>query len=374
MGLGPLALVPLKEARELALKHRRELRLEGADPIEKRRAERARSRLGAAKAVTFKGCGERYIAAHRHGWKNDKHAAQWPSTLEAYVYPILGALPIQAIDTGLVMQVFEQEIARGKGEKPASLWIARPVTAGRVRGRIEAIIDYAAARGWREGENPARWRGHLENLLPKKSKVRQVEHHAALAFAELPGFAETLRRQNGIAARALEFTILCAARTGEALGASWEEINFLDKTWTIPAGRMKAGREHRVPLADRAIAILTEQRACAGEQDCGFIFPGGKPGRPLSNMALLVLLRRMERPDLTTHGFRSSFRDWAAERTSFQNEVVEMALAHIVGSKVEQAYLRTDLFAKRRRLMAAWSEYCDGKPAIGAVFPLRAEA
>jgi integrase len=346
MGLGPLELFGLAEARAKALDARK-LRHEGIDPIEARRAERAKARLDAAKAITFDQCAEAYITAHRAGWRNDKHAGQWGATLATYAAPVMGSMPVQLIDTGFVTKVIEP------------LWTKKPETANRLRGRIEAVLDWAAARGYRTGENPARWRGHLDKLLPARSNVRQVEHHAALPYAELSAFLARLREQEGVAARALEFTILTAARTGESIGATWGEINWTDKLWIIPGARMKGAREHRVPLCDRALAILRQMKPAdniptAAEQ---FVFSGGKPGRPLSNMAFLMLLRRMSRADLTAHGFRSSFRDWAAERTNFPSEVAEMALAHVVGNKVEAAYRRGDLFDKRRRLMAAWADF-----------------
>jgi integrase len=347
MGLGPLALFGLQDARAKALDARK-LRHEGIDPIEARKAARARERLDAAKAMTFKQCAEAYINAHRAGWRNAKHAAQWETTLATYAGPVINALPVQTIDTALVLKVLEP------------IWATKPETASRLRGRVESILDWAKVRGYREGENPARWRAHLDKLLPARSKVRRVEHYAALPYAELPGFLVALREQEGIAARALEFTILTAARTGESMGATWNEINWADKVWTIAATRMKAGKEHRVPLCDRALAILREVKPAevAPNHAEQFVFPGGKPGQPLSNMAFLMLLRRMARDDLTAHGFRSTFRDWAAERTNFPSEVVEMALAHAVGDKVEAAYRRGDLFNKRRRLMSAWSEFC----------------
>jgi integrase len=362
MGLGPLALYGLQEARARALDARRK-RHEGIDPIEARRAERARQRLDAAKAITLKECAEAYVSALRAGWRNGKHANQWNATLATYVYPIIGALPVQAVDTGLLLKVLEP------------IWIAKPETAGRVRGRIESILDFAKVRGYRDGENPARWRGHLDKLLPARSKVRAVEHHAAMAYAELPGFLVALRQQEGVAARALEFLILTAARTGEVIGAQWSEIDLLDKTWTLPVARMKGRREHRVPLSPRALAILDEMRAGLkdGAEDV-FVFPGGKAGAPLSNMAFLMLLRRMSCGDVTTHGLRSTFRDWTAERTNFPSEVAEMALSHVVGNKVEAAYRRGDLFEKRRRLMAEWARFCTTAPAQerqGNVTPLR---
>jgi integrase len=358
MGLGALALFGLSEARAKALDARR-LCHAGVDPIEARHAERQQARLDAAKAVTFGQCAESYIKSHRAGWRSTKHAAQWEATLVKYAKPVIGALPVQAVDTALVLKVLEP------------IWTTKPETAGRVRGRIEVVLDWAKVRGCRTGDNPARWRGHLDKLLPARGKVRKVEHHAALPYGELPGFLAALREQEGISARALEFTILTAARTGETIFARWSELDLLDKTWTIPAARMKAGREHRVPLSARALAILQEMQAHRHADD-GFVFPGGKPRKPLSNMAFLRLLRRMKRDNLTAHGFRSSFKDWASDRTSFQNEIVEAALAHVVGSKVEQAYRRGDMFEKRRRLMQVWAEFC-GQPAgdRAAVVPLR---
>jgi len=283
----------------------------------------------------------------------------WESTLAADVYPIFGSLPVQAVDTALVMRAIEP------------IWTTKPETASRVRGRIESILDWAAARGYREGANPARWRGHLENLLPKKTKVRRVEHHAALPYPEIGTFTAELRRHEGVAAQALEFAILTAARTGEVLGARWPEFNVTDRLWTIPAERMKAGKEHRVPLSDAALAILEQMAAIRSGE---FVFPGGKAGRPLSNMTFLMLLRRFGREDLTVHGFRSSFRDWAAERTGFPAEVAEMALAHVVSDKVEAAYRRGDLFQKRRQLAEAWAKFCAAAPATGSVVSIRQRA
>ena len=345
MGLGPLALFGLQEARARALDARRK-RHDGIDPIEARRAERARQRLDAAKAVTFGEVAEIYINAHRAGWRNGKHKAQWENTLKTYAAPIM-FLPVQSIDTALVLKVLEP------------VWTAKPETAGRVRQRIESILDFARVRGHRDAENPARWRGHLDKLLPARAKVRAIEHHAALAYTELPSFLANLRTREAIAARALEFLILTAARTGEVIGARWNEIDLLDKTWTAPATRMKAHREHRVPLSPRALSILGELQAARQSDDRSrFVFQGSKPGTPLSNMAFLMLLRRMGLDDLTVHGFRSTFRDWAAERTNYPNHVVEMALAHAVSDNVEQAYRRGDLFEKRRRLMQQWATFC----------------
>ena len=353
MGLGPLSLYGLAEARSRALDGRRK-RHEGIDPIEARRAERAQQRLDAAKAITFKQCAESYIASHSAGWRNDKHAAQWSATLSTYAYPIIGPLPVQAIDTGLVLKVLEP------------IWRGKPETASRLRGRLENILDLAKVRGYRDGENPARWRGHLDKLLAPRSKVREVEHHAALPYAELPAFLASLREQEGIAPRALEFLVLTAARTGEVIGARWNEI-VLDKTWTVPAARMKAHREHRVPLSARALAILQEMKAARhGDDGNAYVFPGRKPGTALSNMAFLMLLRRMGHGALTTHGFRATFKTWASERTAVQNEIVEASLAHVIGGKVEQAYRRGDLFEKRRRLMQQWATFCATPPTSQA--------
>jgi integrase len=349
MGLGPVHTISLAEARQKAQSCRRE-RLEGFDPIELRKANRQRAQLDAAKAVTFEECAERYIASHKAGWKNPKHAAQWPATLAAYVYPIFGDLPVQAIDTALVMKALDQIIVGSANSQPASLWIAKPETASRVRGRVEAVLDWAKTRGYREGENPARWRGHLDNLLPKKNKVRRVEHHAALPYDELPEFIAELREQEGVAARALGFLILTLARTGEVIGGKWPEIHLAEELWIVPGERMKGGKEHRVPLSYAAIAIIEEMQKI---RHCDFVFPGGKAHRPLSNMAFLMLLRRMGYAQLTVHGFRSTFSDWCAEKTNVPSEVREMALAHAVGDKVEAAYRRGDMFAKRRELAHA---------------------
>jgi integrase len=240
--------------------------------------------LEAAKAVTFRACAESYIAAHRAGWRNAKHGAQWGATLETYAYPVFGDLPVQAVDTGMVVKVLEP------------IWAAKTETASRLRGRIEAVLDWATTRGHRQGENPARWRGHLENLLPAPTKVQKVRHHAALPYSEIGAFMADLQRQEGIAALALRFLILTAARTGEVLGARWDEIDAAARTWTVPAERMKGHREHRVPLSDAALEVLRQVGEVRGGD---FVFPGGKAGRPLSNMAMLTLLRRMERGDLT---------------------------------------------------------------------------
>jgi len=269
---------------------------------------------------------------------------------------------VQAIDMALVLKVIEP------------IWTEKPETAGRLRGRMESILDWARVRGYREGENPARWRGHLDKALPARSKVRKVKHHAALAYAELPKFLEKLREQGGTAARAFEFTILTAARTGETLGAKWSEIDLLDKVWKIPANRMKAQKEHRVPLSPRALEILGEMQSLhrVGDNET-FVFPGSKRGNSLSSMVFLMRLRRMGCDNLTAHGFRSTFRDWAAERTGFPAEVDEMALAHTVSDKTVAAYNRSDLFERRRRLMAQWAAFgvAAEQKAQGNVAPIR---
>jgi integrase len=350
MGLGPYPTFGLAEARARAL-DARQLRHDGVDPINQRRKTREQSRLDAARLTTFKACAEFFLADHRTKWKSAKHAAQWPSTLKEYAYPVIGGLPVQEIDTALVLKVLRP------------IWSTKTETASRLRGRIESVLDYATASGWRAGENPARWRRHLDRLLPSPAKVREVEHHPALPYTAIGEFAAKLHEQDGVAARALEFTILCAARTGETLGARWREIDFAEKMWTVPRERMKVKRPHKVPLSDRAILILQKMKPMDGEPTPDdFLFPGSKPSKPLSNMALLMLLRRMKRDDLTVHGFRSTFATWAAERTNFPREVRELALAHSVGNDTEAAYTRTDLATKRRRLMSAWAEFCATAP------------
>jgi integrase len=351
MGLGPLHTISLAEARKRA-RICRQQRLDGIDPIEARKSARAGAQLEVARAMTFKQCAEAYIAAHQAGWRNPKHRAQWPATLEAYAYPVFGSIPVQSIDVGLVMKAIEP------------LWTKRPETASRVRGRIESVLDWATARGYRKGENPARWRGHLENLLPRKSKVAPVQHLAAMPYAELPDFMAQLRQQEGVAARALEFTILTAARTGEAIGARWSEIDFEARLWVIPASRMKASRSHRVPLCDRAIEILQEMQAIRHNE---FVFLGERAGRPLGSVALLRAARGRSRTELTTHGFRSTFSDWCSEQTNFASEVREMALAHAVGDRVEAAYRRGDLFQKRRQLMDAWAQFAGTAPGSNVI-------
>jgi integrase len=348
MGLGSADTFSLKEARERA-REARKLKHDGIDPLEQRREKRRQTRSEAAKAITFRQCAEAYIAAHKAGWSNMKHAAQWPSTMARFVYPVFGELAVQAVDTGLVLRVIEP------------IWIVRTETASRVRGRIEAILDWATAHGHRQGENPARWRGHLANLLPRKSKVARVEHHHAMPYAQIGTFMSEVRAERGVAARALEFLILTATRTNETLGATWKEIDFAERVWSIPAERMKAGKPHRVALSDAAFGVIEAMRQI---KHGDFIFPGTKGDTPLSNMSLLMLVRRMGYGELTVHGFRSCFADWAAERTDFPDEVRQMALAHTVNDKVEAAYRRGDLFEKRRQLGQAWAEYCSVSSSV----------
>ena len=357
MGLGPLITVPLADARQRATDARRVI-LEGVDPIEARKAARSRSALEAAKAMTFATCAAAYIKAHAAGWRNEKHGEQWTATLEAYAYPTLGKLPVSGIEVGHVMKVLEP------------IWTEKPETASRVRGRIEAIIGWATANGYRKGDNPAQWRGLLENLLAKRSKVRKVQHHAALPYSEVGAFLTRIRQEKGIAALALEFLILTATRTSETIGAQWSEIDLRKKVWTIPADRIKAGKEHRVPLSEPALAIL-KALAKTRDENVAHVFPSPRNGQPLSNNALLALLKRIKRQDITAHGFRSTFRDWAAEQTNYPRDVAEMALAHAIGDKVEAAYRRGDLFEKRSRLMAEWASFCAKPAASGKVIKIR---
>ena len=307
--------------------------------------------------MTFEQCATAFIAGHEAGWRNGKHRQQWTNTLKTYAYPVFGKLPVAAVDTGLVMKVLQP------------IWSAKAETAGRVRGRIERVLDWAKVQGYRDGENPARLRGHLDNLLPKKSKVHKVKHHAALPYCDVNTFMASLRNETSISAHALALLILTATRTSETLEATWDEISLDERVWIIPAERMKADKAHRVPLTKPVVAILQEM---AEIRSGNFVFAGAKQGRPLSNMTLAMLMRRMGYGHFTPHGFRSSFRDWAAEQTSFPREVAEMALAHKIPSPVEAAYRRGDLFEKRRKLMEAWAAYCGISLAASKVVPFRA--
>ena len=340
MGLGPLRTFSLVEARERARQIRQQL-AQNVDPLSARDADRAKRQRDSA--ATFKLCAEQYIASHKASWKNAKHAAQWSSTLITYAYPVIGDMPASDVDTDQILKILQP------------IWTTKAETAARVRGRIEVILDWAKVRGFRAGENPARWRGHIEILLPARSKVRNVKHHTALPFNELPDFMKRLRKESGNAARALEYLILTAARTTEVLEAVPEEIK--DAVWVVPAERMKARKEHRVPLCRRAQELV----AVAMKDPKGlYLFGGWKKGRPLSNMSMLQLLKRMGSPELTAHGFRSTFKDWVSEHTHYPAEVSEMALAHTIDNKVEAAYRRGDLFNKRIALMNDWANFCAG--------------
>jgi integrase len=341
MGLGSLLTVSLAEAREAALQARK-LRHKGIDPIEARQSADLERKAEAARAMTFDEAVTAYLKTRTGVHENAKHAAQWPSTLKTYASPHFGKVPVNRVDTPMIISALEK------------IWTTKTETASRVRGRIERVLDWATVSGLRQGENPARWKGHLDMLLPAKSKVARVEHHTALPFAEVSDFMTTLRAQAGQAARALELTILTAARTSEVIEATWKEVDLEAGVWTVPAERMKAKKEHRVPLCAAAVALLKSMSAGGADTP---LFEGQRAGRPLSNMAMLKMLERMGRKDLTVHGFRSTFRDWAAESTAYPNEVVEMALAHTVSNKVEAAYRRGDLFEKRRALMEDWGKY-----------------
>lgn len=342
MGLGPVHTVSLAEARAKA-KECRLILLEGKDPLETRKASMLAEVLERAKMMTFDQCAAAYIAAHRSGWKNSKHASQWENTLETYASPIIGKMPVALVDTALVVKVL------------SPIWQTKTETATRLRGRIESILDWATVSKYRQGDNPARWRGHLDNLLADPSRSKRTSHHPALPWQEVGAFMAALRKQEGIAAKAVELAILTACRSGEIRLATWAEFDLAAALWVIPAERMKAGREHRVPLSNAALALL-ESMPRMGD----LVFPGAKPGKPLSDMSLTAVLRRMKRGDITVHGFRSSFRDWCAESVanSFPREVCEHALAHSLPDKVEAAYRRGDLIEKRTMLMQAWADYC----------------
>ncbi|MEZ5962014.1 MAG: tyrosine-type recombinase/integrase [Hyphomonadaceae bacterium] len=357
MGLGSAELVGLCDARDAALAARKQVAA-GVDPIAARTAHRAEVRAK-RKPMTFRECADAYMESHAAGWKNAKHRWQWRNSLELYAYPVFGKAGVDAIDVNQVVEILDP------------IWTTKTETASRLRGRIEAILDWAAVRGHRKGDNPARWRGHLQKALPVIKKSLRVKHHPALPYAQMPSFMSELGTVPGISARALEFCILTATRTGETIHARWEEIDLNAGLWIIPAARMKIPREHRVPLSAAALALLRSLNVSATNEN-DFIFAGRKPGAALSNMAMLMTLKRMRRNDLTTHGFRSSFRDWAAEKTDFPREVAEAALAHSIGSQVEAAYRRGDLFDKRRALMDAWADFC-AHTAVKSKAPRRPE-
>ncbi|MCL4673277.1 MAG: integrase arm-type DNA-binding domain-containing protein [Sphingomonadaceae bacterium] len=366
LGLGPAAgagAIPLSEARDLADALRLKVK-SGIDPLSERQQEAAEALAAAQSAkiagITFKASAEAYIAANKPSWRNAKHRQQWENTLATYAYPLIGDLPVAEIDTPHVLKIIEP------------IWQEKTETASRLRGRIETVLDSAKARGFRQGENPARWRGHLAQILPARKRLSRG-HHKAMAYDAIPAFVAQLRERDAVAALALEFAILTAARTGEVIGATWNEIDLEKAIWTVPAERMKAGKEHRVPLSPRVVEILASRQGLDGEH-CFASLNGEK----LSGMAMAMLLRRMKQ-DVTVHGFRSAFRDWAAECTGYSHEVAEMALAHTIGNATERAYRRGDLFDKRRRFMGEWAIYCtSGSAAVAIekcnVEPIRAKA
>lgn len=351
IGLGGFPTVSVAQARERA-REARELIWRGIDPVEQRKA--ARAALVAAQDVpTFAECARRFLANKRAEFRNAKHCAQWAATLKTYAEPVIGNMPVDQVELRHVEAIL------------SPIWTTKTETAKRLRGRIEAVLDWATVSGHREGLNPARWKGHLDAVLASPNKVAKKQHFAAMPYTDVPAFLVELRQREGIAARALEFTVLTAARSGEARGATWREIDLDAGIWTIPGERMKAGREHRVPLTEAALAILRELPRLDDSPDSPVFF--APRGGHLSDMTLTAVLRRMK-IDVTTHGFRSSFRDWAADQTSFPREVAEQALAHTLQG-VEAAYRRSDLFEKRRKLMDAWASYC--APDSAAVTPIR---
>jgi integrase len=350
-GLGRYPDVSLAEARQKVAELRAGL-LNGIDPIDAKHAKRAAAQSEAAKAMTFDQCAVAYIAAHRASWRNAVHAGQWKTTLAVYASPVFGHLPVAAIDTNLVLKAIEP------------IWPTKTETASRLRARIENILDWAKARGLRDGENPARWRGHIAKLLPVRSRVRKVKNHRALPFDELPAFLAELRQRQGITPKAFEFLILTAARTDEVLGARWSEFDLQAKVWSVPCERMKGGREHRVPLTPAALAILAGMAAVRVND---FVFPG-RTGAGLSSSSLAICLNHtMGRADITTHGFRATFKTWAGERTGFPRELAEVALAHRIGDETERAYQRGDLLEKRRKLMDAWATFANKPVPLGDV-------
>ncbi len=348
MGLGSVQDVSLADAREAA-RHCRKQLLDGSDPLDVRNTARSTQATSlASKAFTFRDCAEEYVKAYAPSWRNEKHADQWRSTLSQYAYPVFAETSVADIKAALVMKVI------------GPLWTTKHETARRLRGRIERVLDWATAHDLRSGPNPARWKGLIDRLVPGRVISAKVKHHPALPYSDIPAFMAGLREEDGVAAAALEFTILTAARTGEVLGATWAEISIEKRLWIIPEARMKNGKEQRVPLSAPALTLLKRmEHLRRGEA----VFPGQQKPH-LSNMALLNVLKRMGKTGVTTHGFRSSFRDWAAECTDTSREVAEMALAHTVGNAVEAAYRRGDLLEKRRHLMALWAAFCASTPQV----------
>ena len=356
MGLGGYPDVTLAGAKEAARAARAQIS-EGVDPVAERQAKRSALAAAVAATMTFSEAAEKYIAAHEAGWKNAKHADQWNNTLATYAYPVIGKISVGDIETAHIMRVLEP------------IWTTKTETASRLRGRIESVLDWATVRGFRKGDNPARWRGHIEHLLAARADVQKTVHHAAMDYREVGAFLADLRQQEGLGARALEFAILNAARSGEVRGATWSEIDLEAAVWTIPAGRMKAEKEHRVPLSAESLALLGALPRMVGTD---LVFPNAK-NAVLSDMTLTAVLRRMGVP-VTAHGFRSSFRDWAGETTAYPREVIEHALAHQLRDKAEAAYARGSLFDKRRRLMADWAKFCAVSATAGKATPIRSNA
>lgn len=353
MGLGGFPDISLAQAKEKARKARNEIS-NGIDPIAQRQDVISQLRAQQAIEKTFNQAAEAYIEAHGDTWKNPKHRAQWRSTLETYAYPFMGKLRVQDVAQEHVLKALEP------------IWKTKNETASRLRGRIETVLDWATVRKYRTGENPARWKGHLDKLLAAPSKIQKVEHHKALHIDQMAIFMSDLRQREGVAAKSLEFTILCAARSGEVRGATWAEINLQTAVWTIPAERMKAGKEHRVPLNESAIRILNAQALENPnlERQEGLIFRAPRGG-PLSDMTMTAVMRRMK-VDAVPHGFRSTFRDWISERTHYPGDLAEQALAHELKNKVEAAYRRGDALEKRREMMTAWEKFCNTLvPATG---------
>jgi integrase len=345
MGLGSLDFVSLAEARQLAVDNKR-LVIDGKDPIEERKQSQLQKQLEQARNLTFREVAEACIKSKSHEWKNAKHAQQWTNSLETYVFPTLGHLPISEVSTDLVLKILDP------------IWVTKAETASRVRQRIETIWDYGKARNYMSGENPARLKGHLDKIMSKTAKVKRVRHFPALPYNEIGSFVKELRTRSGYSALGLEFLILTAARTGEIIGAKWSEIDLGKAVWTIPSERMKAGSEHRVPLCERAIEILRSITSNRHPDD--YVFAGWKRNTGLSNNAFLALLKKMGRSDITAHGFRSCFRDWAAEEAyQFSNETIELALAHKITNKVEAAYRRGDQLERRRDLMSEWGKFIE---------------
>ncbi len=356
LGLGPYPDVTLAEARDLATRERKKI-LQGIDPLTDKRARQIAVRTAHDNMLSFAECAELYVESQAPGWSNPKHVEQWRSTLKNLAGPIIGHLSVDQINTALIMRCIEP------------IWTTKTETASRLRGRIESVLDWSTVRGYRKGDNPARWRGHLDKLLPRPSQVARVKHHAALPFTDIGAFTGQIREDAGIASRALEFTILTTARTNEVVRAQWSEIDLNRKIWIVPAERMKSKREHRVPLSAAALSALETVR---GRSNI-YVFPGHTRHSHLSNAAMMQVLKRVGRSDVTVHGFRSTFRDWCAESTNYPSDVAEMALAHAVRDKTEAAYRRGDLLKKRARLMADWARYCSKPIEPASVIPIRQE-